>query len=195
MMAFDLLLFHAVNGLAGNHVFLDPIAIFFAEYSQYIWVLVFAGFFDLPKKRIEEFRAMVTLALVAGVVARYGVKILIVLFYERVRPFEALPNVHQLVFLVSDTNQSFPSAHALFFFAIATVLYLFNKKWGLIAFIAALLMGVARVYVGIHYPSDILAGALFGILTGWIVVKVYERTNHSSFIGARALSRRGRSKT
>ena len=77
---------------------------------------------------------------------------------------------------------SFPSGHAAFFFGLATAYFLSKKirpegapQSGTIRrvsfwlFVAAALISLARVFVGVHYPSDILAGALVGIFSGWLV--------------------------
>jgi undecaprenyl-diphosphatase len=98
--------------------------------------------------------------------------------YDRPRPFVALPDIHPLIAtLPSENLQSFPSGHALFFFAIATVLFCFNKRVGVLAFIAAAVMAIARVYVGVHWPSDILGGAVIGMLTGWLAYAWYARAS------------------
>ncbi len=174
-MNLDLTLFRAINDLAGSSRFLDYVAIFFAEYSQYLWVVVLAGFFDIPSKRLSEHRDMVTLALVAALTARFAIKPLIAFFYARPRPFEALSGVHQLIPLIGGSGYSFPSGHTLFFFAIATVLIRFNRRAGTIAFIAATLMTLSRIYAGVHYPSDVLAGAIIGIVVGLATVALYRR--------------------
>src|SRR3989338_6972595 len=97
--------------------------------------------------------------VISAFVARFGITEIIRFFYHRPRPFLALP-VHQLL---TENAWSFPSGHATFFFAIATAIYLYNKKWGTFFFIASILMTVSRVIAGIHYPSDIIGGAFIGI--------------------------------
>ena len=67
------------------------------------------------------------------------------------------------------SNYSFPSGHAALFFAMAMVIYFYNKKWGLWFFGAAILMGLSRIIAGVHYPTDILGGAIIGTLTAWAV--------------------------
>jgi undecaprenyl-diphosphatase len=82
--------------------------------------------------------------------------------------------------LSHSVSSSFPSGHAAFFFALSTVLLLYNKKFyprpkfwwgaGLFFFLASFLISIARVFVGIHWPSDILAGAAIGIFSGWLII-------------------------
>ena len=68
--------------------------------------------------------------------------------------------------------ESFPSGHALFFFAIGYMIYLYDKKWGYFFLFLAILMGVARVMVGMHYPLDILGGAIIGMLVAFYFYKI-----------------------
>ncbi|MDO8566821.1 MAG: phosphatase PAP2 family protein [bacterium] len=158
-MPLDISLFYLLNSLAGQSPFLDWVIVFFASYLAYILIALFLAyvFFSHYSKQ-DKFRIL----LIAGIptfFARFGVVEFIRLFYQRPRPFVDLP-VHQLL---TSSEWSFPSGHATLFFALATALYLYNKKWGIGFFIAALLMTMSRVIAGIHYPSDIVAGALIGI--------------------------------
>jgi undecaprenyl-diphosphatase len=86
-------------------------------------------------------------------------------FIHRIRPCNALPDVFSP--LGCNGTYSFPSNHAFNNFAAATFIYRFfpKLKWAL--FITASLIAISRVYLGLHYPSDILGGAIFGIITGY----------------------------
>src|SRR5262249_10157248 len=64
---------------------------------------------------------------------------------------------------------SFPSDYATYLFAIAASLWLISRWWGLFFGLYATLVAVARVYLGIHYPSDVLVGALIGIATSIVI--------------------------
>jgi undecaprenyl-diphosphatase len=63
-------------------------------------------------------------------------------------------------------GKSFPSSHAANCFALATVISVFYRRRGWIAFVPAVLVALSRMYVGVHWPSDVLAGCLIGILCG-----------------------------
>ena len=91
------------------------------------------------------------------------------LVFVRVRPFIAYKDYVKQLSVTVDAS-SFPSSHSIFVFAIATSLYLAGyKPLGIVLFILAIFIGFARVAAGVHYPSDILAGAFFGILAAWLV--------------------------
>jgi len=79
---------------------------------------------------------------------------------ERARPYDTLHNVHLLVQATNDF--SFPSDHATVVGAVAVGLYYVDRRIGLIAGGAAILMAFTRVYVGAHYPLDVLAGLALG---------------------------------
>ncbi|MBD3409358.1 MAG: phosphatase PAP2 family protein [Ignavibacteriales bacterium] len=108
--------------------------------------------------------AVVGIALLIAVVDMTGHRILKEIF-ERARPCNALPDV--LTPAGARGTFSFPSNHALNNFAAATYFYLLypNLKWAL--FISAALVALSRVYLGLHYPSDIIAGAAIGSAFGY----------------------------
>jgi len=96
---------------------------------------------------------------------------------DRARPYETMPRVHVLIDRTSDF--SFPSDHALVAGAVTVALLFANRRWGIVAGVAAGLMALARVYVGAHYPGDVVAGLVFGavvaIAGGLLLVPVLNR--------------------
>jgi membrane-associated phospholipid phosphatase len=84
--------------------------------------------------------------------------------FRRSRPeLEGLPPLGK-----APSSLSFPSAHATSSFAVATAMTRV-EPWGALAFLLALALALGRPYLGMHYPSDVLAGAVLGVLLGLIV--------------------------
>jgi undecaprenyl-diphosphatase len=95
-------------------------------------------------------------------------------FFERLRPCRALPDVQLLVSCAR--SPSLPSSHALNIFTAATLFSLFyGWRIRVICFLVAALVGYSRVYVGAHYPFDVLLGALLGILWATLLVRLWQQ--------------------
>jgi undecaprenyl-diphosphatase len=104
--------------------------------------------------------------LVCGLLGPFaiGLNYLVKLIVRRPRPvLEGLPPLGG-----APSSLSFPSAHATSSFAVATAMTRVDT-WGALAFLLALALALGRPYLGMHYPSDVLAGALLGIALGLIV--------------------------
>jgi undecaprenyl-diphosphatase len=169
-MILDVKLFYFLNNLTGKYPVFDAFIVFLASYLQYLLIVVFLLFLyffqDSRTRKIRIF--LITTA--STIIARFGVTELIRFFYHRPRPFI----VYQLHPLIVDNEWSFPSGHSAFFFAMATAIYLYNKKWGIGFFIAAILMNVSRIISGVHYPSDILGGLIIGMAVAYLTFYLIE---------------------
>lgn len=83
----------------------------------------------------------------------------------RPRPFDTVPG---LVSLVYEDSFSFPSGHTSSSFACALPLaLLLGRKKGILAYVLATLIALSRLYVGIHYPTDVIGGVVIGTLVSW----------------------------
>lgn len=172
----DSLIFSSINGLAGKWPVVDAVGIFFAEYLQYFLAVVLVAALFYPKEKRKYNRLMVTAGLAAALFSRFAVKAAILLFYEKPRPYMALESANKLIATWSSEDfQSFPSGHALFFFALAAAIFGFNKKLGMRFFAASILISMARVFAGAHWPSDIFAGATIGLMVGGAVFLTTEK--------------------
>ncbi|MBI3631146.1 MAG: phosphatase PAP2 family protein [Candidatus Sungbacteria bacterium] len=167
----DLNLFFFLNNLAGRSRVFDVLVVGMATYAPYLLVMLFFLLICFSAYEARQKLRMVWVVAISALVARLGAAEGIRLFYHRPRPFMA----YQVRQLLSDNEWSFPSGHATFFFAMATAVYLYNKKWGAGFFAAALLVSAGRVIAGIHYPSDILGGALIGAAVACFVFYAAEK--------------------
>lgn len=171
-MALNLKIFYFFNNLAGQNKILDWCFIFLAEYLEYFLILGFILFLVFLKKySLKEKIKLGVFGLGSAFFARFVIVEIIRYLIRRPRPF-LIHSVHQLV---QESSYSFPSGHATFYFALATVAYILNKKLGVIFFLIAAIISVSRIVVGVHYPSDIIAGGLLGIIISIVLFLIFKK--------------------
>ena len=166
---FNLVGFRLINDLAGHNIWLDRFMVFAADKMGYLLILSLLIIFW--KK--NYFKKVVFVSFGSAIIARFAfVAILRYLLYSP-RPFLVLENINRL--MNHSLESSFPSGHATFYFALAMVVYLYNKKAGHVYLILAGLVGFARIFVSVHWPLDVLAGALLGCFTAVFMNKLAKR--------------------
>jgi undecaprenyl-diphosphatase len=159
-------LFLAINGLVGKWPWFDKLGAFLGgDYFLYL-VAVIIVLLWLKK----NFRQRVYLALASGLVG-YGLAGIIKHLVTRPRPFEVL-KVHQLI-VDNERGVSFPSGHATVYFAFAFAFWGTEYFWPFLT--AAVIGSVGRVLVGVHYPADVLVGAIVGALTVWGLRRLFKK--------------------
>lgn len=137
----------------------DWIMVFLSTVGDYalLWLIIAAGF--ILSKKYRKYGFLLCAALVAGfLVSSCVVKPLV----GRIRPCTLHPEVPLLI--PREEGFSFPSSHTVTGFASAAAIWLAERRWGIAAFAAAAMIGLSRVYLYVHYPTDVLAGAVLGIL-------------------------------
>ena len=151
-----------INGLAGHLPLVDRLMVASASWSEVAFIAVVACWFVIGVQRGRRAeRDQAILALLAAGLALLANQILGQI-WDRPRPFAAHPaQVHLLLPHAADS--SFPSDHAAAAFAIAVVLTAVHRRPGVVLLIVAGLIGFARIYVGDHYPVDVLVGAAVGV--------------------------------
>ena len=165
MNSMDASLLIWLNGLSGNIKSFDDLMRLIA--SDYLMPLVFSlSMFGLwfSGKTSSQRMAYQSTALI-GISALSISNIVVWLInslWNRPRPFLDHPDELNLLFY-SPTDPSFPANPVAIGFAVAMAAWTVNRKFGLWLFAAASLYGFSRVYVGVFYPTDIVAGALVGI--------------------------------
>lgn len=138
-----------------------------------IWILFCVGFLIFPKTRRLGMACSLSLAMVF-LVDNVIIKNLV----ARTRPYEVVDGLTRLVGKQHD--YSFPSGHSGASFAVAWVMFReMPKKFGIPAVILALLIALSRLYVGVHYPTDVLVGTIMGIIMGIISCKIMQKVPYS----------------
>lgn len=127
-----------------------------------VWIVLAVLFLVTASYRLLGIKVLTALTLVL-LLNNLLLKNLI----DRQRPFEVISELSRLV--AEPAGASFPSGHTAGAFAAGWLLYKYlPRRYGLPLLILGALMGFSRMYVGVHYPSDVLAGAVVGCLCGWL---------------------------
>lgn len=150
----------ALNDLSGHYWLLDQTMDFCAKYLIFVAGVIFAlVMFPVLRRRDWWRLGSVGLSLVLA----FGLGIVAANLYAEPRPFTTHPDILRLISHAA--GQSFPSDHATAAFAIAVALLAFvSVGWGSLLFVVALVIGVARVYTGVHYPGDILGSLVIALV-------------------------------
>jgi undecaprenyl-diphosphatase len=163
--SFDLFIYHHINSLAGHHSIIDKIMAFFAQYALELYVVLFLfAWFTLPKPDSKK-RHVLVVAGFSGVLA-LCINAIIGHFFFRARPFVSLPKGTFTQLIPHSIDTSFPSDHTAGSFGFAAGSWGKAQFWVRKSFtILALVVAFARIYTGVHWPTDVLAGMLIGIIS------------------------------
>lgn len=171
MESFNQYAFRLIFMWSRRNFFLDWFGVFLANYLPYLivlWFLIWAFYRKDKRMRILVFAD----GALAVILARGIVTQAIRFFYHHLRPFQVL----SFTPLIPESSYSFPSGHAAWFFALAMAVYFYNRRMGIWYFILAALIGIARIFVGVHWPLDIMGGAAAGVVCAMLthrLVKPY----------------------
>jgi len=169
------IIFQYLYSFAHQSQGLDKVIVFFAHTFPYI-VILLAGIFLLFSRRFSRDPDPASQASGHHIMLTRGKEIVLVFFsgifawcvanvikiiIANPRPSLVLENIQPLLI---KTGYSFPSGHATFFMALAFSIFFAHKKAGYLFMFFALVIGVARIMAGVHYPLDILAGFILGTL-------------------------------
>ncbi|RXJ04601.1 undecaprenyl-diphosphatase [Anaerobacillus alkaliphilus] len=165
----DYQLFKAINRLAGRNSMLDKymIAVSKKYYFLLIIVLIYislTGYIDrkVVKKALVSYCLSISIAYVLNQ------------FFYKPRPFLE----HQVNLLIpAKKTSSFPSKHTLFLFVVSSTLFFHDRIVGSYLWGLSVLTGISRVWLGHHYPFDILGSAIIGSMTSSVV----ERLENAKF--------------
>lgn len=147
----------------------------------FLWILLGAILLCIPRER-KTGAAVLMVLLASYLVGNLLLKNIVM----RPRPFVEFPQVSLL--LPAPSGYSFPSGHALSSFAAAAAVFRYHKKWGTAALFIAAFIAFSRLALFVHYPTDVLAGALLGVSLSWLLLgrkspladRIGKNSGHSS---------------
>jgi undecaprenyl-diphosphatase len=144
---------------------MNNLIIFSAQYL-YIFEIVIAIIYFLLQNRSKQ-KSIIALSVVFLPLAYITAQV-IAAFYFDPRPFVV---GHFTPLILHAPDNGFPSDHMLLTGAIASILFVYNKRVGFFAWVIAIAVGISRVYAGIHHLTDILGSAVIVIVSMWIAKK------------------------
>lgn len=162
-------LFLKLNTLTGHSVFSDTSIVFLAQFLIFVMAVTLFVYMMTTEKTPLFFQQensskyrFYEIVIFAGFVSCVMVIVSWIKWYFAIpRPFLQFPEAVNL--FSYGGFDSFPSGHAALSAAVATIGYLYSKRFGIMLFIGALLVGVARIVAGVHFPFDIVAGYILGV--------------------------------
>jgi undecaprenyl-diphosphatase len=159
----DYKLFRTINRLAGRYSVMDGVMIWMSNRVRYVYIflLLFMWFRNYSSKKVSK---------QAGISALLSLFIhgFIKQFYFKPRPFVKR---RVGILIPAKMDSSFPSKHTLLVFAISTSVFLRKRVLGSVMWVLAVLTGFSRIWVGHHYPSDIVGSAFIGSMASVVVDK------------------------
>ncbi len=135
-----------------------------------VWIVLIVTLLLIPLKRWHGLKV-----LLAFLFSAFIGNILLKPIVARLRPFE----LNTVISLIIDkpSGYSFPSGHTITAFAAATAMFIGDKRFGSLALVLAFLISFSRLYLYVHFPSDVIAGAVLGIVSGVIACIVVDIFN------------------
>lgn len=170
MTSFDIASALFFSGFIHRFPFLDGVGIFFASYA--IYLLAGVVLFLLVRANVSAKRSVaqaVLFCIVVLVPIMLNAALGTLAFRER--PFAALD--FEPLIAIASQSKSFPSDHTAIAFSLAALGSQLRPRFAMLLFFAAFLIGFGRVYTGVHYPSDIIAGALVGSASAYVIHSFY----------------------
>lgn len=148
------------------------VSTFAVLFGKYLFIfIIFLGLIYLYKQKKDIQKKILLFSAICLPIAFIIAKIASTLYFDP-RPFVT----HHFTPLISHAaNNGFPSDHSLISFAIASIVFVFNKKLGLLLFVLGLLVGFSRVYAGIHSPIDIIGSLAISVIVSYSVYRALQK--------------------
>lgn len=165
-VGFDDGLYRDMVALARDTTWLNGAASWWSDYGLVLFVVLAAAGLWWTRSWARA------LWVPAAMVTAFGLSSLVKLAFGEQRPCRVLPVGHIAAACPPLGDYAFPSNHAVLAGAAAVAVWALDRRLGVVAAVNASLIAVARVYIGVHYPHDVVAGLLFGALVAWTGIRV-----------------------
>jgi undecaprenyl-diphosphatase len=166
----DYRIYHAINVFVFHHAWLGRSLSFLEKWAVPIYAVATVALWLLARPGGDRKWKLASAAALCSAEVALLVNQLIGQIWHRQRPFATHPSAH--VWGSRSHDPSFPSDHASAAFAIAFTIFLFDRVVGGIFLVAATVIGVGRVFIGAHYPADVVAGCLVGLAVALLIARV-----------------------
>jgi len=168
----DTSLFRLINQ-AGQNSFLDWFMPFMTDLENFTFILVFLGGYIVWRERKGGLVFLVFVGLTLAITDPFSSRLLKE-WVGRIRPCQVLEEVRLLT--DCNTSYSFPSSHAVNIFAAAYFLSSMFRRLAPLFFAIAAVVAYSRIYIGMHYPLDVIGGAAIGLLIAWPMRRLKDMT-------------------
>lgn len=160
---YELPILEAIN----NFLQCDALDFFFSKITLLgnggvFWIILSVALMFFKKTRAVGISMAISL-IIGLLLCNLSLKPLI----GRARPFVTDPSILDKLIIPQPSEHSFPSGHTVCSFECAIAVLLRNKKWGFATLALAVIIGFSRLYLMVHYPTDVLAGAIIGCAIGF----------------------------
>ncbi len=131
------------------------------------FIFILIGILLLIKKETRKMALTILVALLFGLLIG---NLFMKPFFARTRPYDINTEIALLIPKLNDF--SFPSGHTLAAFEFAVSVFLYNKRFGILAVVFAFIMAFSRLYLYVHFPTDVFAGMILGSLFAYFSYKI-----------------------
>ena len=165
MESLDHTIFLDINNGITNPVF----DVFFPTLRDLTYVFWFTLIVYFLLKKERKLALLITIGIIAGAVLTYPVKFLI----DRARPYDQIETARVLTPLEHDP--SFPSGHTEMSFLAATVVSRVHTEYSKYLYAFSIIVALSRIYVGVHFPGDVIGGVIIGIIVGKLIITLAQK--------------------